>query len=285
MPRPLRLIEPQSWHHLTHRGADRQDVFSDDRDHLHYEFLLAEIEDRFGVEVHAFCLMTNHVHLLVRCVGTDLSRAMQHLASTYAGRYNHRHQRTGPLFGGRFHSTPIESNDQLVIASRYLHRNALSIVEPSALAAYRWSSLGVYLDRRERPDWLHCDEVLTVFGRSREAYEDFVTRPLASDRTLAPSTLRTTAAEVEWAVAATAGVDPVDLKRTRRGVLNRPRLLAIWMTTSLRLETSEAMAARYGFSSPSGVRNAARRARVLLADDAEMGRLRDRVERLLRSAA
>jgi hypothetical protein len=57
------------------------------------------------------------------------------------------------------------------------------------------------------------------------------------------------------------------------------------MTTSLRLETSEAMAVRYGFSSPSGVRNAARRARVLLVHDAEMGRLRDRAERLLRSAA
>jgi hypothetical protein len=99
-----------------------------------------------------------------------------------------------------------------------------------------------------RPAWPHGDEVLSVFGRSREAYEDFVTRPLASDRTLAPTTLRTTAAEVEWAVATIAGVEPGDLKRTRRGVLNRPRLLAIWMTTSLRLETSEEMSARYGFS-------------------------------------
>lgn len=285
MTRPLRLIAPDSWQHLTHRGADRQDVFSDDRDRLHYEFLLGELEERFGVEVHAYSLMTNHVHALTHCVDADLSGAIQHVASTYASRYNRRHERTGPLFGGRFHSTPVESNEQLLVASRYVHRNALSIVAPEALEAYRWSSLAKYAGRRTQPDWVHCETVLSLFGQPREGYRDYVLQPQPSDKPLRPKSLNATPGEIEWAVATAAGVELIELKRTRRGVLNRPRLLAVWMTTQARVVTTDELAARYGFKSASSVRNAARRARVLLADDAEFARLRDRAEALLQRAA
>ena len=285
MARPLRLIAPDSWQHITHRGADRQDVFSDDRDRLHYEFLLGELEQRFGVEVHAYCLMTNHVHALTHCVDADLSSAMQYVASTYAGRYNRRHERTGPLFGGRFHSTPIESNEQLLITSRYVHRNALSIVGTEALDAYRWSSLAKYVGRRTQPDWVHCEDLLSLFGQPREKYRDYVLQPQPSDKPLRPTPLNVTPGEIEWAVATAAGITAVELERTRRGVLNRPRLLAILMTAEARIATTDELAARYGMSSPSSVRNATRRARVLLADDAEFARLRDRAEGLLRRAA
>jgi putative transposase len=285
MTRPLRLIAPDSWQHLTHRGADRQDIFSDDRDRLHYEFLLGELDERFGVEVHAYCLMTNHVHALAHCVDADLSGAMQHVASTYASRYNRRHERTGPLFGGRFHSIPVESDEQLLAASRYVHRNALSIVGPEALEAYRWSSLAKYVGRRTQPGWVHDETVLSSFGQSRQAYRDFVLQPQPSDKPLRAKTLRASPEEIEWAVATAAGVAPIELKRTRRGVQNQPRLLAIWMTAQARIVTTDELATRYGLSGPNGVRNSARRARVLLADDAGFARLRDRAETLLRSAA
>jgi putative transposase len=285
MARPLRLIAPDSWQHLTHRGADRQDIFSDDRDRLHYEFLLGELEGRCGVEVHAYCLMTNHVHGLVHCVDADLSGAMQYLASTYAGRYNRRHERTGPLFGGRFHATPVESDEQLLAAGRYVHRNALSIVGPDALDAYRWSSLAKYVGRRTQPDWVHDETILSLFGGTRASYRDHVLQPQPSDKPLRPHLLQASPDEIEWAAATAAGMAPAELRRTRRGVLNRPRLLAIWMTTQARVVTTEELAARYGLKGQSSVRNAARRARVLLADDPDFARLRDRAEALLRQAA
>jgi REP element-mobilizing transposase RayT len=285
MARPLRLIAPDSWQHLTHRGADRQDIFSDDRDRLHYEFLLGELEGRFGVEVHAYCLMTNHVHALVHCVDADLSGAMQYVASTYASRYNRRHERTGPLFGGRFHATAVDSDEQLLAASRYIHRNPISFVSTDALDAYRWSSLAKYVGRRTQPDWVHDETVLSLFGQTRSGYRDYVLQPQPSDKPLRPEPLHASPDEIERAAATAAGITPDELKRTQRGVLNRPRLLAIWMTTQARVVTTEELAARYGLKSPSGVRNAARRARVLLADDAEFARLRDRAEALLRRAA
>jgi hypothetical protein len=130
-----------------------------------------------------------------------------------------------------------------------------------------------------------CETILSLFGGSRERYGDFVSQPHPSDKALQPAMLNATPDEIAWAVTAAAGVEPADLNRTRRGVLNQPRLLAIWMTTQARVATTEELAVRYGFSSPSSVRNTARRARVLLADDAEFARLRDRAEALLRQAA
>lgn len=285
MPRPLRTIEPDSWHHVTLRGADRQDVFTDDHDRLHVEHLLGEIAERFGVETHAYCFMSNHLHLLEHCTDGGLSEALQHVASTYANRYNWRHGRSGPLFGGRFHSTTIESDEQLLHTSRYIHRNPLAFVSEAALAAYRWSSLGVYLGRRPAPPWLVTSAVFSVFGGSSVCYRAFVLDPQPTDPAPTSRRVAPTRADVEVAVCSTIGTDLSALHTTVRGMRNDARLLTILLLTELRSASAEDLVEWYGFTSTSSVRNAARRARVLEADDPAFARLRQRAEDVLRQRA
>jgi putative transposase len=278
MPRSPRVIDIDSWHHVTLRGADRQDVFTDDRDRLHVEHLLGEIDDRFGVETHAYCFMSNHLHLLEHCTVGQLSEAIQYAASNYASRYNWRHDRSGPLFGGRFHSTTIESDEQLLQTSRYIHRNPLAFVNEEALPAYRWSSLGVYLDRRTTPPWLRTERVLELV----DDYRGFVLDRQSTDPVLGRRRPTPTRVAVELAVCSTIGADRAELNATARGVRNNAKLLAILLLTEMRIATTEELVEWYGFTSTSSVRNAARRARVLEADDPTFARTRRRAEALLR---
>ena len=90
--------------------------------------LLADAVGRFGIEIHAYCLMTNHFHLVVHCPIGGLSRAMQSVERRYTQSYNERYRRDGPLFRGRFHSVDITTNEQLARLTRYVHRNPLAFV-------------------------------------------------------------------------------------------------------------------------------------------------------------
>ena len=140
MARPPRNVEPGSWHHVMTRGADRQDVFVDDVDRSFLESMIAEAVERSAIEVHAHALMTNHLHLLAHCPDGDLSGPIQHVLGRYASFFNDRHQRSGPLFGGRFRSVAVETDEQLAVVGRYIHRNPLDLTGLASLAAYRWSS-------------------------------------------------------------------------------------------------------------------------------------------------
>jgi REP element-mobilizing transposase RayT len=256
------------WHHVMHRGADRQDIFSDDVDFCRFEGLAGDVVDRDLLEVHAYTLMTNHSHLLVRSPTAALSEAMHRLGSEYARWYNDRHQRDGPLFRGRFRSVPVTSDEQLVTVARYIHRNALSLVPRGALSTYRWSSFAVYCGRREPPPWLSLDAVGSITGMDGEAYRSFVETDLPSDAVRGCSeSPRLCALDVIRGVADVGGVavDAVVRPDGRDGRLRRQ--LAITMCVEFRVAATEDLAATFSLSGPSAVRVIARRGRVRLADD------------------
>ncbi len=158
MAYPLRVDEPGTWLHLMNRGVDRSPVYRSDTDRLRFEELLGEVVADGLFIVHAYCLMGNHYHLLVQSVGST-SAAMQRLGSSYTRIFNVRHERDGPLFRSRFRSVLVEGDDHLVRAACYIHRNPIDLVPVEAIAAYRWSSYGVYLGRRASPAWLTTDVV------------------------------------------------------------------------------------------------------------------------------
>ena len=143
---------PDAWHHVMNRGADRQDIFSDDATTSQFEGLLGDATVRFGVEVHAYCLMTNHFHLLLHCPDGGLSRVMQSVERHYTQWYNARYRRDGPLFRGRFRSVDVDdrraARAQPVDTSTATRSRSC---RSTSLAAYRWSSFGVYLGRRRPP--------------------------------------------------------------------------------------------------------------------------------------
>lgn len=141
MPRRPRLDLPGIPAHLVQRGNDRSRCFRDDTDRLDYLKILVERSQQFGVAVHAYVLMDNHVHLLATADSFGaVSRLMQTCGATYARHYNDRHGRTGTLWEGRFHSSPIDSGSYLLNCHRYIELNPVRASMVSTPDEYPWSS-------------------------------------------------------------------------------------------------------------------------------------------------
>jgi REP element-mobilizing transposase RayT len=268
-----------AWHHVYNRGADRQDIFSSDRDRDRFEHLLAEAAADVGAEIHAYCQMTNHFHALVHCPAGGVSTALHRLQSRYATWYNDRYDRTGPVFGGRFGSTMVTSQGQLLETSRYIHTNPLAIVPIGALRTYRWSSFGCYVGARRQPEWLHTDVVLAAFSGDRARYRDFVEAGATeseADGVSAPSL----DAVIE-AVCTAAGVARTTLRSDARGVRNDPRTMVALLATELRSAGTGQVADELGTASTNTVRTLARRGRVLRVSDESFRRFEERVREAL----
>ena len=104
MARPLRIQFEGAWYHVMNRGACRLPIFKSDQHRELFLELLAETVQVFNIEIHAYCLMDNHFHLLIRTPLPNLSKAIQYLSSVYTIRYNKLEKKDGPLFRGRFKS-------------------------------------------------------------------------------------------------------------------------------------------------------------------------------------
>ena len=139
MGRAARQDIQGGWHHVMNRGADRERIFFTRNDGLAFEHLLAEGSERWGVEVHAYCLMPNHFHLLLHCPNGGLSKYMQRIATQYSTRINARVGGDGPMFRSRFRSILLDSPTYIAQAGRYIHRNPLELSPPVDPTSYRWS--------------------------------------------------------------------------------------------------------------------------------------------------
>jgi len=181
MARPQRSDPPGAIHHVMNRGVDRRPIFFSDADRTEFGTRLAEINERFGVVVHSYCLMSNHFHLLMRCPNGELSKAMQHLCGVYTRHTNDRVGRDGPLFRGRFRSIHVDDDAYLLTAIRYIHRNALDIAGISSVDGYRWSSHRAYLGMKRRPSFLDLSVLDDHFGGDVHAFHRFVARPWGRD--------------------------------------------------------------------------------------------------------
>lgn len=137
-------------YHVTQRGSGRQLIFEDDADRRLYLGLCERFLTEAGIGTLAWCLMDNHVHLLLEDEEDVLSRAMQRLATTYARHYNDRTGHVGHLFQERFGSSPVETESHLLEAVRYIHNNPEAAGECAA-EKYEWSSYRDYMRMRSEP--------------------------------------------------------------------------------------------------------------------------------------
>ena len=273
MGRSLRNDHVGAWHHVMNRGADRQDIFSDDVDHRRYHQLIGDAVDRDLFEVHAHCEMTNHFHLLTRSSSGGVSTAMHRLQSEYARWYNERHDRSGPLFTGRFTAVPIDSDEQLLTTARYIHRNPLAIVSRSDLADYPWSSYGAYVAGRSAPDWLRTDALRAVGAMTPDEMRSFVETDLASDIAQCPLADRRPSLEaLIEAVSGAYGISVRQLIERAQGTASARQLVAM-LAADLRIATTGEVARVLGLAGNTSARVLARRGRVRSADDVAFARI------------
>ncbi|MCW4268303.1 MAG: transposase [Candidatus Thiodiazotropha endolucinida] len=182
MSRPLRIEYENAFYHVMNRGRGRQQVF---RDVVYYEaFLdcLKEAHARFGMQVHAYCLMGNHYHLLISTPRGNLSRVMRHVNGVYTQRHNSLRRTDGPLFRGRYKAILVDASSYLLQLSRYIHRNPIEIHKPlvQKLDDYPWSSYLAYVGKVKSPDWLIREAVCGELGtaRCKTAYKNYINQDI-----------------------------------------------------------------------------------------------------------
>jgi len=141
MPRRARITLPNVPLHLIQRGNNRQACFFADTDYLFYLDRLAESANRFGVWIHAYVLMTNHVHLLLSAGRADAPGAlMKALGQRYVQHVNRTYRRSGTLWEGRFRSCLVQEETYLLACQRYIELNPVRAGMVAHPADYRWSS-------------------------------------------------------------------------------------------------------------------------------------------------
>jgi REP element-mobilizing transposase RayT len=211
MARQLRREFEGAWHHVMSRGFQRQPIFLDDKDRLHFLELLGEMVERYHVLVHAYVLMENHYHVLLQTPGANASRAMQWLNVSYSVWFNRHHLRTGAVFQSRYKSVLVEGDGEWALSCcAYIHLNPVRIqalglgktsrarekagASPEVgkdvlrarlemLRAFPWSSHRAYAGLVQGPGWLTSETLLSRIpsDQPRIAYQKYMEQAFEAD--------------------------------------------------------------------------------------------------------
>jgi len=186
MPRLPRIHAPGAFHHVTLRGNHRQDIFFSPADRTRINEIVADTLERCQARLHAYCLMTNHVHLLVQVGEMPLGRLMLRIASRYARLVQKRFHTTGHLFERRYHAVLVDADEYLLELLRYIHLNPVRAKMVDDPANYPWSSHHAYLGTRIE-HWVTTDFALRMFHPDRvvaiDSYRHFIDREIGREST------------------------------------------------------------------------------------------------------
>lgn len=163
MPRKAREVSALQIYHVVVKGADRQVMFEETRDYQKYIDILEYYQEECHFELYAYCLMSNHVHLIIHVNEMPLSSIFRRINTTYAGWFNAKYNRTGFLQDGRYFSEAINTTDYLMSAINYIHHNpAKAGLENFPGQKYKWSSYNQFFEAV--PRLIDSEFVLSVFG-------------------------------------------------------------------------------------------------------------------------
>ena len=162
------------------RGRRREKIFASSKDYEIFIDVLREAVEMWNLKVAAYCLMSNHYHLLLHTPDGNISRCMRHINGVYTQRYNRRHRKDGQLFRGRYKAVTVDGDSYLLEVLRYIHRNPLQANLVKNLDDFKWSSHAGYASRAKKWDWLYKDFMLSMFsgkiGQAKKAYIEFISQ-------------------------------------------------------------------------------------------------------------
>jgi len=316
MARPLRIEYPGAYYHVMNRGQSRRNIFVEDKGRQSFLDLLADITRLWKVEIHAYCLMDNHYHLLVSTPTVGLSRAMRHLDGLFTQKFNRVHHRDGPLFRGRYKAILIDAEEYFLSVIRYIHKNPLGAGVVPDIDRYRWSSHWGYLNKKQCPNWLNTRSVRSRFGGLKE-YQRFMheeiekeieefykgpyQKPVLGSKAFIgrvrerlgdkarveedkPQSRRVFGLELEKIVGATAreyGREVEELRRRRRGGENEARMVAIYLGRHLGGHKHEEIGKVVGLEKTSSVSSAYLLMKERVAKEKKLVRRVRRIEEAL----
>lgn len=171
MPREAREKSKTGVYHIIWRGANRQEIFHDEEDLIKYHDILKKYKLKCELTFYAWCLMGNHVHLLIKEGNEDISITMKRIGVSYAGYYNWKYRTNGHLFQDRFKSEIVENDQYLLTVVRYLHQNPVKAGMVNQAGEWKWSSCRGYYGKE-----LYPENILDV---------QFVLRKFSADLTIA----------------------------------------------------------------------------------------------------
>lgn len=148
------------------RGRRGDPVFQSKEDYQRFIDILHEAIELFSLRISAYCLMTNHYHLLVQTPDANLSRCMRHINGVYTQRFNAQYGYDGPLFRGRYKAVLVGKDSYLLQLVRYIHKNPIRAGIVKRPELYQWSSHRGYLSKAKKWDWLNKQLILSMFAKN-----------------------------------------------------------------------------------------------------------------------
>ena len=171
MPRTARKVSASGVYHIVLRGINKQTIFYDDEDKEVFLNRMKLIKEEMPYEVYGFCIMSNHIHLLMKEQETQIGRIMQKILCSYVHWYNRKYERIGNLFQDRYKSEPIEKDSHLLCCLRYIHQNPVKAGMVKEVGEYDWSSHGVYAGNKK--SFVNTELLLNMLDGT-EGYKAFV---------------------------------------------------------------------------------------------------------------
>ena len=299
MSRPLRIEYPGAWYHVMNRARKGQKAFNSVEDYASFIDIVKDAAEIFNLKVSAYCLMSNHYHLLIQTPEANLSRCMRHINGIFTQRYNKRNGYDGTLFRGRYKSILIDADSYLLELVRYIHKNPLRAGLVDNLDDYEWSSHQGYLSNAKKWEWLHNKFILDMLSNVEKlqiaAYRRYVSLEESEKLTKYYSKKNTPSiiggedfvnsikkrfskkqketeipeskklcpeiVDIKRAVCAHYEINEADLLKSLRGIENEPRDLAIYMLRVIRAEQLTRIGKEFNLSHYSSVSTAVERIR------------------------
>lgn len=173
MSRPLRLEFAHALYHVTSRGDRREDIYLDDADRQAWLAVLGQVCKRFNWVIHAYCLMSNHYHLLVETPDANLSAGMRQLNGVYTQLSNRAHGKVGHVFQGRFKAIVVDKDNYLLELARYVVLNPVRAGMVKDVQDWPWSSYAAMVAPAwlPSPEWLATDKLLAYFAPDQQALD------------------------------------------------------------------------------------------------------------------
>lgn len=183
MARPYRLQAENCLYHITSRGDDRKKIFLSEQDFQKFLEYLKTAKDKFKFHLYAYCLMSNHYHLLFETTQANISRIMQYLNTSYTVYYNVKREKCGHLFQGRYKSIIVEADSYLLELTRYIHLNPVRAKMVDSPEKYKWSSYYEHVKTCKK-GIIDKAEINRYFKLSANAYKKFVLEGIGKTFTL-----------------------------------------------------------------------------------------------------